>query len=62
MADLIDVVVVGGGIAGGALGTLARDADRDGNKAAADRLDEPTAATIRNPDATSMAAAELGAR
>jgi integrase len=33
-----------------------------GNKAAVDRLDEPTAATIRNPDATSMAAPELGVR
>jgi integrase len=33
-----------------------------GNKAAVDRLDEPSDATIRNPAATSAAAAELGAR
>jgi len=33
-----------------------------GNKAAADQLDEPSVATIRNPAATSAAAAELGAR
>jgi len=33
-----------------------------GNKAAVDRLDEPSDATIRNPAATSVAAAELGAR
>jgi hypothetical protein len=30
-----------------------------GNRAAVDRLDEPSAASIRNPDATSTAAAEL---
>jgi hypothetical protein len=33
-----------------------------GNEAAVDRLDEPSDATIRNPAATSAAAAELGAR
>jgi integrase len=33
-----------------------------GNKAAVDRLDDAPAATIRNPAATSVAAAELGAR
>ena len=33
-----------------------------GNKAAVDRLDEPSAASIRNPDATSTAAAELEVR